>query len=227
MATKTKAKPAQTKPLPIRFAKLHGKLIVAVIVGLAIALFAPLQLRATSQALAGWDIGLMVYLALTYAMMWRTDVESIRRRAAEQDEGAFAVLVLSITATLASLGAIALELGGMKQGGETGIHVLLAVSTILLSWAFMHTIFTFHYAHEYHGVRRDGAIGGLVFPHDSEPDYRDFLYFSLVIGMTSQTSDVNICSKVIRRMAAMHGVLSFFFNLTVLALTVNILSNLI
>jgi uncharacterized membrane protein len=227
MATKTNAKPALTKSLPIRFAKLHGKLIVALIVGLAIALFAPLHLRATSQALAGWDIGLMVYLALTYAMMWRTDVESIRRRAAEQDEGAFAILVLSISATLASLGAIVLELGGMKQGGETGIHVLLAVSTILLSWAFMHTIFTFHYAHEYHGMRRDGAIGGLVFPHDSEPDYRDFLYFSLVIGMTSQTSDVNICSKVIRRMAAMHGVLSFFFNLTVLALTVNMLSNLI
>jgi uncharacterized membrane protein len=227
MTTKTKAKPAQMKPLPIRFARLHGKLIIAVIIGLAIALFAPLHLRPSSQALAGWDIGLVVYLVLIYAMMWRADVESIRKRAAEQDEGAYAILILSISATIASLGAIVLELGGMKQGGETGIHVLLAVATILLSWAFMHTIFTFHYAHEYHGARRDGAIGGLVFPHDSEPNYRDFLYFSLVIGMTSQTSDVNICSKVIRRMAAMHGVLSFFFNLTVLALTVNMLSNLI
>jgi uncharacterized membrane protein len=227
MAAKTKAKPVPTKPLPIRFVNLHGKLIVAVIVGLAIALLAPLPLRATARALAGWDIGLVVYLALTYAMMWRTDVETIRKRAAKQDEGAVAILILSIAATLTSLGAIVLELGGMKQGGETGIHVLLAVATILLSWAFVHTIFTFHYAHEYHGRRRDDAIGGLVFPHDSEPDYRDFLYFSLVIGMTSQTSDVNICSKVIRRMAAVHGVLSFFFNLTVLALTVNMLSNLI
>jgi uncharacterized membrane protein len=227
MAAKTKTKLVPAKALPIRFVKLHGKLIVAVMVGLAIALLAPLHLRASSRALAGWDIGLVVYLVLTYAMMWRTDVESIRRRAAEQDEGAAAILVLSIAATLTSLGAIVLELGGMKQGGETGVHVVLAGTTILLSWAFMHTIFTFHYAHEYHGRRRDGAIGGLIFPHDSEPDYRDFLYFSLVIGMTSQTSDVNICSKVIRRMAAIHGVLSFFFNLTVLALTVNMLSNLI
>jgi len=222
-----KKKMTPLRSLPIRFAKLHAKLIVAVIVGLAIALFAPLHLRASSRALAGWDIGLVVYLVLIYAMMWRADVASIRKRAAEQDEGAYAILVLSIAATIASLGAIVLELGGMKQGGETGIHVVLAVATILLSWAFMHTIFTFHYAHEYHGRRRDNAIGGLVFPHDSEPDYRDFLYFSLVIGMTSQTSDVNICSKVIRRMAAIHGVLSFFFNLTVLALTVNMLSNLI
>jgi uncharacterized membrane protein len=229
MATKTKTKPPQAKALPIRFAKLHAKLIVAIIVGVAIALLAPIHLPASSRALAGWDIGVVVYLALTYVMMWRTDVESIRKRAAEQDEGAFAILLLSIVATIASLGAIVLELGGMKQGapGEAGIHVLLAVSTILLSWAFVHTIFTFNYAHEYHGKHRDGAIGGLVFPHDSEPDYRDFLYFSLVIGMTSQTSDVNICSKVIRRMAAMHGVLSFFYNLTVLALTVNMLSNLI
>ncbi len=229
MATKTKAKPAPTKPLPIRFAKLHAKLIVAIIVGLGIALLAPIHLQASSRALTGWDIGIVVYLILSFIMMWRTDVESIRKRAAEQDEGAFAILILTITATVASLGAIVIELGGMKQGtpGETGIHVLLAVSTILLSWAFVHTIFTFNYAHEYHGTRRDGAIGGLVFPHDSEPDYRDFLYFSLVIGMTSQTSDVNICSKVIRRMAAMHGVLSFFYNLTVLALTVNMLSNLI
>ena len=111
--------------------------------------------------------------------------------------------------------------------GGIAAHVMLAITTILLSWAFVHTIFTFHYAHEFYSDRRDGKIGGLEFPHDAEPDYRDFLYFSLVIGMTSQTSDVDICSKVIRRMAAIHGVLSFFFNLTVLALTVNMVSSLI
>ena len=101
------------------------------------------------------------------------------------------------------------------------------MATILLSWAFVHTIFSLHYAHEYYGERRDGKIGGLNFPGDQEPDYWDFLYFSLVIGMTSQVSDVAITSKVIRRMVAIHGVLSFFFNLTVLALTVNMVSNLI
>ena len=91
----------------------------------------------------------------------------------------------------------------------------------------MHTIFSFHYAHEYYDERSDGIIGGLKFPGDTKPDYWDFLYFSLVIGMTSQVSDVAVTSKVIRRMVAIHGVLSFFFNVTVLALTVNIVSNLI
>ena len=92
---------------------------------------------------------------------------------------------------------------------------------------FVHTIFSFHYAHEYYGERGDGKIGGLRFPDDREPDYRDFLYFSLVIGMTSQVSDVAITSKIIRRVTAVHGVLSFFFNLVVLALTVNMVASLI
>jgi uncharacterized membrane protein len=91
----------------------------------------------------------------------------------------------------------------------------------------MHTIFSLHYAHEYYGEGRDKKIGGLNFPGENEPDYLDFLYFSLVIGMTSQVSDVAITSRSIRRVAALHGTLSFFFNLTVLALTVNMISNLL
>ena len=98
--------------------------------------------------------------------------------------------------------------------------------TILLSWAFMHTIFALHYAHEFYGEGRDAKVGGLVFPGTGEPDYWDFLYFSLVIAMTSQVSDVQISSRSIRRLATIHGAISFFFNLTVLALTVNMVSNL-
>ena len=91
----------------------------------------------------------------------------------------------------------------------------------------MHTIFALHYAHEYYGERRDGVVGGLNFPGDQSPDYWDFFYFSVVIGMTSQVSDVAITSPTIRRVATMHGVLSFFFNVTVLALSVNMVSNFI
>jgi uncharacterized membrane protein len=96
-----------------------------------------------------------------------------------------------------------------------------------VSWAFVHTIFALHYAHEYYGERGDNAIGGLTFPGRQAPDYWDFLYFSLVIAMTSQVSDVVITSKVIRRIVTVHGALAFFFNVAVFALTVNIVSNLI
>ena len=184
------------------------------------------DMRGPVRVLAGWDSGIAVYLALTFGMMWRADIAHIQKRASEQDEGAHFILLLSIAATFASLIAIVFALSSAKQG-DIAVGVTLAVATILLSWAFVHTIFSLHYAHEYYGERRDGKIGGLTFPGDSKPDYRDFLYFSLVIGMTSQVSDVQITSKVIRRMAAMHGVLSFFFNLVVLALTVNMVANLI
>lgn len=227
-------KPILRHPLPIRIVQLHNKLLLAAVIGFAVSMMLPASFQTPACILIGWDAGLVIYLLWTYAMMWRAEVEHIRQRAAEEDEGAGFILLLSIATTAASFVAIAFALGGIKSGegnavmpGGVAAHVMLAISTILLSWTFVHTIFALHYAHEYYGERRDGKIGGLEFPHDTKPDYRDFLYFSLVIGMTSQTSDVAITSKVIRRMAAMHGVLSFFFNLVVLALTVNMVSNLI
>lgn len=194
-------------PLPIRIYRLHAKLAIA---GLLVTLASfVVDMDVLARLLTGWDIGLAIYLTLTLSMMWHADVAQIRKRAAAEDEGAFAILLLSIAATFASLVAIVFALEGSKQG-ITATAVILVVATILLSWTFVHTIFSFHYAHEYYGERRDGKLGGLVFPGSAEPDYRDFLYFSLVIGMTSQVSDVPITSKVIRRMAAAHGVLSFF-----------------
>lgn len=218
--------------LPIRIARLHAKLVIAAVVGIAVTVltaWVPGDWRLPTRILAGWDIGVALYLYLTYAMMLRADIAHIRMRASVQDEGAFAVLLLTIVATIASLVAIVFELGGLKQAApdQAIIRVLLAMATILLSWSFVHTIFSLHYAHEYYGERGDGKVGGLIFPGDNKPDYRDFLYFSLVVGLTSQVSDVAVTSKLIRRMVAIHGALSFFFNVTVLALTVNMVSNLI
>jgi uncharacterized membrane protein len=227
---KRRRPPSIAPPLPIRIARLHAKLAIAVLIGLIVCGVSTVAgLRWPAAVLIGWDINLATYLTLTYAMMWRADVAHIVRRAAEQDEGAAVILLLSIIATFASLVAIAFALGSAQPllPGGTAVDVVMAVATILLSWLFVHTMFSLHYAHEYYGERGDGRIGGLRFPQDEKPDYLDFLYFSLVIGMTSQVSDVAIESKVIRRVAAMHGVLSFFFNLVVLALTVNMVSNLI
>ena len=221
--------PAPLRPMPIRVVKLHPYFFIGCLIGIGVAALMPTSVSLTTRLLAGWDIGVAIYLVLIQWLMLRCNVDRIRRRAAEQDEGAFAILLLTIVATMASLIAIVVELGGLKQAQPSAAvtQVMLAGATILLSWAFVHTIFAIHYAHEYYGERRDGKIGGLMFPDDKSPDYWDFLYFSLVIGMTSQVSDVQVTSKVIRRIVSMHGVLSFFFNLTVLALTVNMVSNLI
>ncbi|HEX5211796.1 MAG TPA: DUF1345 domain-containing protein [Pseudolabrys sp.] len=229
MAAKKSMPLPKLRPLPIRMAKLHARLFGSVLVGVAAVVLLPGDWWLSTRLLVGWTAGIGLYLILVHSVIWRCDVARLRQRAKEQDEGAFGILLLSMVATLASLVAIVFELGGTKQAGSTGTvaHVLLAMATTVLSWVFMHTIFSLHYAHEYYGERRDQKLGGLNFPGENEPDYLDFLYFSLVIGMTSQVSDVAIASRSIRRVAALHGVLSFFFNLTVLALTVNMISNLL
>jgi uncharacterized membrane protein len=228
MASAGRKRQIPLRPLPIRFVRLHAKLVFGMVAGLIIVVLAPFTFL-TTRLLLGWDIGVALYLLLIYATMSRCDIAHIRRRAAEQDEGAFAILLMTMAATFASLIAIVFALGGSKSAPHEQAAVLvgLTIGTILLSWFFVHTIFALHYAHEYYGERRDGIIGGLNFPGDDDPDYWDFFYFSLVIGMTSQVSDVAITSKGIRRLATMHGALSFFFNVTVLALTINMVSSLL
>ena len=129
--------------------------------------------------------------------------------------------MLTVVAALASLGAIITELGSHQGAGRTPLQLALATTTLVLSWAFTHTIFALHYAHDYYG-ERGGKSCGLNFPDEKNPDYWDFVYFAFVIGMTSQVSDVAVASKPIRRTVNAHGIVSFFFNAALLALTVNI-----
>lgn len=213
--------------MPVRLARLHGRLLISIAVGVVVALLAlATPWRLPTVLLAGWVVGVGLYLVLTCILMSRATVAEIRRRAAVQDEGAAALLVLCPAAAVASLVAVVVELG-TAEIGKGWTNLALGMGTILLSWLFLHTIFALHYAYEYYGDGSDNEIGGLKFPGTHPPDYWDFLYFSLVIAMTSQVSDVAITSKVIRRLASMHGVLSFFFNVSVLALTVNMVSSLI
>ena len=211
-------------------ARLHGRLLVSAAIGILIALATTAaNWQLATKLLAGWNTGVLAYLVLIYSMARRGDIRHLRERAAEEDESALVLLLFSGLAAFASLGAIVAELGSITKGdsGQTALCVTLSVVTILLSWSFVHTSFALHYAHEFYGEGRDRKLGGLRFPGTRNPDYWDFLYFSLVIAMTSQVSDVAIESASIRRIAALHGVLSFFFNLSVLALTVNMMSNLI
>jgi uncharacterized membrane protein len=158
-------------------------------------------------------------------MMARSPVTEIRKRAAMQDEGAFAILLLVIVAAMASLGAIFAELGG--QGDEPpGLWPhLLAIATVVLSWCFIHTIFALHYAYDFYGEGK--RANGLKFPGDDKPDYWDFMYFSFVVGMTFQVSDVAVTNKWIRRLVVLHGIVSFFYTTAVVALTVNMAASAI
>src|SRR5262249_31805583 len=140
-------------------------------------------------------------------------------------------LTLSAATAVAILLAIAFELHGLRDPASgAGGRVVLAGLTILLAWFFMNTMFALHYAHDFYGDAEgptEADARGLDFPGRAEPDYWDFLYFSFTIGMTFQVSDVQIESHRLRRTALAHGVLAFFFNVVVLALTINIIAGLI
>jgi uncharacterized membrane protein len=211
----------------IRLARIHARLLISVLIGIAVTLaLTTTDWRLATRLLTGWDVGIGFYLISTYLLVSRSSVNEIRRRAAIHDEGAAALLVLTPAAAIASLAAIVVEFGNVESVAGWA-DLAFGMGTILLSWLFLHVVFALHYAHEYYGERSDDQIGGLKFPGSQAPDYWDFVYFSFVIAMTSQVSDVAITSKVIRRVATLHGVLSFFFNVSVLALTVNMVSNLI
>ena len=207
-------------PRIVRIVRARPRLFLATALGVALGLVLPAEWRIATRLLIAWDAGVVVYLALAFAIFADADVARIRRRAALLDEDQTVFLVLTAGAALASLGAIVAQLG-TKENGHQPAHLALAVVTIALSWAFTHTIFALHYAHQFYGAGH-AEDGGLAFPGKGQPDYWDFFYFSLVIGMTSQVSDVAVTSRTIRRTVTAHGVVAFFFNATLLALTVNI-----
>jgi uncharacterized membrane protein len=214
-------------PRPLRIVRarprLFGSGAIAVVVTALLAVAAPWRLP--TRLLAGWDLGLALYLVLAFQMMATSTIDRMRRRAALEDEGQALILVLTVAAALASLVAIFAGLGGSAHDGRRPLHLALTTVTILLSWAFIHTIFALHYAHEFYDVTTGG---GLAFPGgEAEPDYWDFVYFAFVVGMTSQVSDVGITSRQIRRTVAAHGVVSFIFNVALLALIVNLAASTI
>jgi len=207
----------------VRLVRARPRLFLAILLGLVIVPLTPADWRLATRALTGWDIAVGVYLVFAVRLMTGCDANHIRRRAALQDEGRFTILVLVVASALASLAAILAELSGANRGPP---QLALAGATILLSWTFMHTIFALHYAHAYYGEKATKG-GGLNFPNEETPDYWDFVYFSFVIGMTSQVSDVAVTSRPLRRLVGVHGVISFIFNVTLLALMVNIAASAI
>jgi uncharacterized membrane protein len=219
---KTTASQAARHRLPriVRAVRARPRLFLSALLGVVVGVVLPHEWRVATRMLVAWDVGVAIYLALAVNAMATCDTARIRRRAALLDEDRVAFLILTAGAALASLGAIVAELGD-KETAHAPASLALAVVTIALSWAFTHAIFALHYAHEFY-IEHRYEDGGLAFPGKELPDYWDFVYFSLVIGMTSQVSDVAVTAKPIRRTVAAHGVLSFFFNAALLALTVNI-----
>lgn len=204
------------------------RLFVAAGVAIAVIVAGTLAgARPVTAILVGWDAGVIVFLAAVVELARSAGTDDIRRNAARQDVGQFVVLTLSAVAALASVVAIYAE---VSQGGDGPIaswRLALGVVTIILSWFFVHIMFAVHYAHEYYGPSRDQP-GGLLFPgEDREPDYRDFFYFAITVGMSTQVSDVSVTNRRVRKTVLAQGIVAFWFNVAVLALLINIAADAI
>ena len=207
----------------LRIIRVRPRLLLSALVGIAVAVLWPASFQAPPGCCSA-GISASASISFSASGSWRRRISTgcgATPHARTRDGSSFFSLI--VIAALASLGAIIAELAGAD---EAPLHLALAAITILLSWIFTHTIFALHYAYEYYDQNSHRG-GGLNFPGDEPPDYWDFLYFSLVIGMTSQVSDVAVTSNKIRRMVAGHGVVSFVFNAMLLALTVNIAASLL
>jgi len=206
-------------PKAARLVYARPRTSIAILLGIVAFFLLPGSLRLVTRLLICWDTFVTLYIVLVYVMMGRSTLNTIRRMAALQDDGRFLIPLLTALGAFASLAAIVFELG---QANHKSTELMFAVMTVALSWAAVHTGFALHYAHEFY---RGSKPGGLQFPSgdkDDHADYWDFVYFAFVIGMTAQVSDVGITDKTIRRIATLHGIISFVFNTALLALMVNI-----
>jgi uncharacterized membrane protein len=180
----------------------------------------------------------VTFAGINLLFSWITILTShpieVRKTAKIQDSNRTLIFLIVVTASLISLFAVILLLKSSKEVSPSSVsyHTLFSIASVICAWWLVHTIFAFRYAHLFYNSIGEGDehkrfAEGLEFPKEKEPDYLDFTYFSFVIGMTFQVSDVEISSRRIRRLALMHGVISFIFNTVILALSINIILGII
>lgn len=209
----------------------HYRMIISLALAVAAFLLTHAKLSWPAATLVTWVTFALAVIIMDWIIILNAHPKEIRKIAKLQDSSRTLIFLFVIVASLISLGAILFLLKGTKgqAGADVTGHILLAMASVIVSWWLVHTLFTMRYAHLYYNAI-DGEttpVGGLQFPDETEPDYLDFVYFSFVIGMTFQVSDVEVSERPIRRLVLMHGLISFAFNTAIVALSINVVSSLV
>jgi uncharacterized membrane protein len=206
------------------------RLAMVVALGIFVYSIGPAVVPVANRVLVTWNAASLTYLVLSWLTIMCADAQLTRRRARSYDQNAYSIFLLVTTAACANVVAIGFVMGDVKSLAfwPKALHLGLSIAALALSWMLIHTVFAFHYARRYYTpASREGPAAGLKFPGVEEPDYFDFAYFSFVVGMTSQVSDVSVTSAQMRRTTLAHSVLSFLFNIAVLAMSINVISGAI
>jgi uncharacterized membrane protein len=216
--------------LPHKF-RIRPRLLISLLLAGIVAILLPHGMYWATRILCVWDVVMISFLGLTWRLMIQATPEMMQRLALKEDEGRLTISISIALAACISLVAVGLIPHGKGlPTAVTMMHLGISIATIVGSWLLVHTIFTQHYAHLYYQGNKtldERKSSGLDFPGEIEPDYWDFLYFSFVIGMTGQVSDVNVTSRMMRKLSLLQGILSFFFNTTILAISINMIAGII
>jgi uncharacterized membrane protein len=228
--TQTRARPLH----PISFLRaLRARPRLLACGALGAAIFVALRLSfgqsAPASLLVAWNVGAGLYLFFAWRIMKMTAVQGIRLRALRQDEGRHAILILVLLAVLVVLLAVGTQLAQVKDlhGRARSMHVTLAAVTVMTSWLFTQVLFALHYAHDFYMARNLHQDDPLLFPGTADPGYADFFHFSCVIGTSAQTADISFNGSSLRPIGTLHCIVAFFFNATLLALTINLAAGLL
>lgn len=212
----------------IQFARKRPRLLGAFLIGAIVTALLPGSLRPMYRLLLGWNVAVWGYLALLAWLIGTASPARVRRLAVQEDRGAIAFLVIMSLAATLSIAAIVLELATVKQvtGSLQLEHYAFTAVTVTGSWLLIGVIYAFHYALLYY--RSPPHERALRFPEeDADPDYWDFLYFSLTIAVAAQTSDISITSRSMRKAVLAQSILSFVFNVAIIGLSINIAASLL
>jgi uncharacterized membrane protein len=207
------------------------RLAAALVVAVAAYAAEPDSISWHTRLVASWDAGTLVYLALAWSIIGSSDAKSTRAHALAQDTSGYVIFLFVLGAACASIVAIGFVVGTIRglEFVPKAWHLTLTTVALIASWLAIQTVFGFHYARAYYRDERQqpAGSGGLAFPGGADPDYMDFAYYSFVVGMTSQVSDVQVISPIMRRLTLVHSVLAFVFNIAVLALSINTIASVI
>lgn len=216
------SKPRRWRPFRYVTARPRLSVSFAIFVVCGAVLIA-LGLRVATAILLGFDLAAVIYLLALARLFNKSTPAHMRLQAKAQDTGRWGILWSGVVLSSVVLVALGTELHAAKGGGLPALGV--GALSVVLSWLFLNIMFALHYAHGFYGDFGE-KHAGLEFPDTPKPDYWDFAYFAIVIGMTFQVSDVQISSRYLRRVALLHSVIAFFFNVFIIAITVNIVAGM-
>jgi len=214
------------------FLRMHPLQRIVLSLGISLLVFfttLSIHMDAMLRFTLTWDVFALVFIICSWIIFFTRPVTEIKKLANKEDGSKLFVMISIIVSSFASMFAVLLLVISKEQPpGQEVLTVILAITGMVVSWIMVHTIFTFHYAHMYYFTGKDDTPDGeaLDFPVTKDPDYLDFAYFSFVIGMTFQVSDVAINSRIVRRTALAHALLAFTLNTFVVALTINLIAGL-